>query len=270
MTDHEASVRVALLQIASGADESKPTRLERVHRLLSEIPGRNDIIVLPELWPVGYFQFDRYAEEAEDLAGPTTEMLRDAAIQRRIYVLGGSLVERDDAGRLYNTSLLIDPTGDTVLTYRKIHLFGYRSRETELLTPGDALAVVDTPFGCVGVTTCYDIRFPELYRLLLDRGIEILLIPSAWPRARLEHWLLLTRARALENQLFLAACNACGAGNGTELAGNSVVVDPWGTIIAQAGEDEEVLTATLDRREQERVRRDFPVLADRRLRVQVA
>src|SRR4051794_7910919 len=111
MTENDAAaVRVTLLQVTSSESESKGARVQRVSRLLGEMP-ETDIALLPELWPVGYFQFERYAEEAEDLHGPTVEILRRAAIQRGMYLLGGSLIERDDEGLLYNTSILIDPTG---------------------------------------------------------------------------------------------------------------------------------------------------------------
>jgi predicted amidohydrolase len=134
-----------------------------------------------------------------------------------------------------------------------------------LLSPGARADVAETPLGTVGMTTCYDLRFPELYRVLVDRGAQLVVVPAAWPAARLEHWRLFTRARAVENQVFLLACNAAGTQAGVRLGGHSVVVDPWGRVVAEAGDDEEVLLAELDLQTLTDIRTEFPVLDDRRL-----
>ena len=223
-----------------------------------------DLVVLPEIWNVGYFAFDRYEADAEPLDGETMTGLRELAADLGVAVHAGSIVERD-GDDLYNTSAYIDGTGDVRATYRKMHLFGYESAETELLTPGEEVVCFGTEFGTVGLATCYDLRFPGLFRAMADRGLDLLLVTSAWPLARLDHWSLLTRVRALENQCVLAAANVVGENGGVDLGGHSVVVDPWGTPLADAGSRERTVHATVDAAEIAEARDEFPALADRRL-----
>ena len=174
----------------------------------------------------------------------------------------GSFVERA-AGKLYNTCLLIDPSGEVVARYRKMHLFGYQSEERRLLWPGGGVVVKDMPWGRVGFSICYDLRFPELYRRMIDLGAEVFLTAAAWPAARLEPWLLLNRARALENQAFVFACNGAGTNGGVRLGGHSVFVDPFGKVLAEAGDGEELLSIDVDLGVVREFRRDFTALQDR-------
>ena len=255
-------VRVALLQTALG-DAPKGERLARVVQLLGSLRDREmDLILLPELWNVGYFAFNDYKKGAEPLDGPTLTELASQAKELKSYILAGSILERS-GGRFFNTSVLLDREGRQVAVYRKIHLFSYRSREREILTPGEEPVVAKTELGRLGLSICYDLRFPELYRWEVDRGAQVFLVPAAWPAARIAHWELLARARALENQCFLLGCNAAGVEHGVRLGGHSLVVDPQGEVLARAGEAEEVLLAELDLAQVERTRTEFPVLADR-------
>jgi predicted amidohydrolase len=224
-----------------------------------------DLVLLPEIWNVGYFAFDAYEAEAEPIDGPTATRMGELAAEHGIHLHAGSIVERGEDGDLYNTSLLFGPDGSLLDVYRKMHLFGYESEESKLLTPGERVVTVDTEFGTVGMTTCYDLRFPELYRALRDDGADLFLITSAWPQARLDHWRLLNRARAVEEQVFLAAANLTGTNGGVELGGNSLLVDPWGVPRANAGGEAGVTTATVDLDAIERVREEFPALGDRRI-----
>lgn len=223
-----------------------------------------DLVILPEIWNVGYFNFDRYESDAEPITGETIGLIRDLAAELDIAIHAGSIVERD-GDNLYNTSVFVDRQGNIRDTYRKMHLFGYESAENDLLTSGDNIVCFDTEFGRVGMATCYDLRFPGLFRAISDQNVDLLLIASAWPLARLEHWLMLTRVRAFEHQVFLAAANLVGTNCGTQLGGNSCIVDPWGTILANAGERERTVHATIDHNDLDHARDEFPVLADRRL-----
>jgi predicted amidohydrolase len=259
-------MKIALVQLASPRGEPVADRVARAGATVAGLDPV-DLVVLPELWAPGYFAFDRYAELAESLDGPLLTEIAGWARRLRTHVHAGSVLERDEAGRLYNTAVLLGPDGDLVLDYRKVHVFGYRSLEAELLSAGDRADVADTALGRVGMTTCYDLRFPELYRVLVDRGAELVVVPAAWPAARLEHWALLTRARAVENQVYLLACNAAGAQGDVRLGGHSVVVDPWGRVVAEAGADEQVLYADLDPGLVTEIRTEFPVLGDRRVPV---
>ncbi|MDI1290355.1 MAG: carbon-nitrogen family hydrolase, partial [bacterium] len=166
----------------------------------------------------------------------------------------------------YNTSMLFDPEGRLVVTYRKIHLFGFEGGETTLMSSGDELVVVDTPLGPTGLATCYDLRFPEFFRALTEGGATAVLLSSGWPTPRLEHWDVLTRARAIENQVWFIACNEVGTQPGIDLGGHSVVVDPQGAVVAQAGTEQEVLIVDVDPESSSSWREQFPVLKDIRLR----
>lgn len=257
-------MKIALIQVASPQEEPEPDRVARVGALLDSI-DEVDLIVLPELWACGYFAFDHYRDSAQQLNGPLTQQVAGWARRLRTPVQMGSLVEQGDDGRLFNTALLLDADGEIALEYRKMHVFGYQSLEAQLLTAGDQADVQPTQFARVGMTTCYDLRFPELYRVLTEKGAEFLLVPAAWPAARLEHWRLLTRARALENQAFLIACNAAGRQGEVDLAGHSCVIDPWGRVVAEAGGGEEVLYADIDPGMVGKIRSEFTALDDRRL-----
>ena len=256
-------MKVASIQLEMG-DRTKAQNIECTLARLDQTPVV-DLILLPEIWTCGFFCFDRYAADSEPLDGPTVTAFRQKARERRCHLVMGSLVERDGAG-LFNTTVFIGPGGEIIARYRKIHLFGYQSDETRLLTPGQEIVVADTPWGRVGFSTCYDLRFPELFRCMVDRGAEIFLIPSAWPLARIEAWRLFNRARAHENLAFLISCNGAGENLGKRYGGHSMVVDPWGQVRAEGGERGEMITAEIDTREAAQARREFPALADRVLR----
>jgi predicted amidohydrolase len=248
--------RVASIQLEVTREEPKAERVERAAGLVESL-DRADLVLLPEAWNVGYFGFDRYAEDAEALDGPTVERLSNAARAANAWVLAGSIIERD-GDRLFNTSVLLDRQGAVAGSYRKIHLFGYGSEEQRLLSPGDVVTVVETELGPLGLATCYDLRFPELFRAMVDRGAEAFLVASAWPYPRVEAWSVLNRARALESQAWLISANCVGDG-----CGRSMVVDPWGTPVAAAGDREAVLIADVDLESAGAARADFPALRDR-------
>ena len=254
--------RIALVQVASPDTESRETRIARVEALLRQY-NDVDLFVLPELWSAGYFAFDRYDELAEDFDGPTVSMAKRVAKDLGSAIHLGSFIERGADGKLHNTAVLVDATGRVAQTYRKIHVFGYQSLESQLLAPGTSLSVVPSNFGALASTTCYDLRFPGLWQELSERGAETVVVPAAWPASRREHWRLLTQARAVEHQLWVFACNACGVQGDVELGGYSRIVDPSGRIIVECGAEEEVVIAEIDPTLVTAVRADFPVIADR-------
>ncbi|MCL4422491.1 MAG: carbon-nitrogen family hydrolase [Actinobacteria bacterium] len=257
-------MRIALVQVGSPSSEDPIARRDRVGQMVSEAVSA-DLVMLPELWLPGYFSFERYQELAEPLGGETVEAGREWAKNLRSYLHLGSIVERGHDGRLYNTAILIDPTGKVVHVHRKVHIFGYGSREVELLSPGSQVTVASTSFGTTAATTCYDLRFPELWRSLVDLGAISVMVPAAWPAVRLDHWRLFTSCRAVEEQLMILGCNAVGDQDGTLLGGHSRVVDPWGTVLVEAGDQEGVTYCDLDMDVVDKVRQEFPVLLDRRL-----
>ncbi|MFC7250326.1 carbon-nitrogen family hydrolase [Halomicroarcula sp. GCM10025324] len=232
-----------------------------------------DLVVLPELFNVGYFAFELYGRRAEALDGETLTTIRDTAVEEGVAVLAGSIVEdlessaaagipvpTDDG--LANTAVFFDRDGERRAVYRKHHLFGYGSAESDLLEPGQRLPTVEYEGFTVGISTCYDLRFPKLHRQLVEKGATLTLVPSAWPYPRVEHWKLFPRARAVENLLYVAAANGVGTFDQTELLGRSTIFDPWGTTLASSSDDPALVTADVDPGRVERVRDEFPALED--------
>jgi predicted amidohydrolase len=267
-------VRASLIQIEVNEDESVGRRRDRVAALVREQAGSADLVVLPELWTTGAFAYELFAEEAEPLEGPTYEAMSKAAADAGVWLHAGSIPERTASdsgsaagdGPLYNTALVFSPDGTLAAAYRKIHRFGFDKGEAVLMSPGEELVAVRLPETVLGVTTCYDLRFPELYRGLVDRGAETLVVSAGWPERRRAHWTLLAQARAVENQAYVLACGSAGTHAGVPQAGHSIVVDPWGEVLAEAGADEEVLRVEFDPAKVAATREQFPALKDRRLR----
>jgi predicted amidohydrolase len=257
-------MRLHAVQLETSLAEEPAARVDRTLALVRAQRGA-DLVVLPELWVQGGFAFETFAATAEPLDGPTATSLADAARDLGAWLHAGSLVERAADGRLYNTSLLLRPDGTLAATYRKVHLFGFAGGETTVLTAGDDVVTADLDGTTVALATCYDLRFPELFRAFVDRGAELFLLPAAWPTPRITHWSLLARARAVEDQAIVVALNGCGDQGGVQLGGRSVVVDPWGAVLAEAGSGPEVLVVDLDLAQVAKTRADFPVLADRKL-----
>jgi predicted amidohydrolase len=282
---------VAAVQINSG--EAKAENYAKAGELVRRAAaGGARLVVLPE-----YFNClgDRRTmlAEAEDLDGPTAEWLAALARELKITLVGGTFCERSpDAARAFNTSLTFDATGRRVATYRKLHLFDVDLPgrltycESSWLAPGQEVVVADfsfddsqnenqkqpsggpsAPGGPLrsALAICYDLRFPELFRLFADRGAELLVVPAAFTKTTgRDHWELLCRARALENQCFLIASNQTGKHAALETYGHSLVVDPWGVVLARAEEEEGIVMAAISRTRLEEVRAQLPALMHRR------
>lgn len=259
-------MRVSAVQLLVSGDESAADRLAAARRAVTAEAARGaDLVVLPEMWPVGYFAFDDYADAAEALDGPLPSALSAVAAASSVHLAAGSMVERDGP-RLYNTTLLYDRSGLLTASYRKIHLFGYGSQEQRILTPGTAPVVVDVDGLAVGLSTCYDLRFPELYRRMVDAGAEVFVVVAGWPFPRLDAWRCLARARAIENQAAFVGCNAAGRQGAAVFAGASLAFNAWGTPLGELDDRPGVLRVDIDPEAVRAARADFPALADRRLR----
>jgi len=256
-------VRASLIQIRVDDDESVNSRRLRAASMVREQAGSADLVVLPELWTTGAFAYESFETEAEPLEGPTYEAMAKAASDAGVWLHAGSIPERAPDGALYNTALVFSPDGQLAAAYRKIHRFGFDKGEAVLMSAGDELVTVRLPETVLGVTTCYDLRFPELYRGLVDRGAETLVVSAGWPERRRSHWTLLAQARAVENQAYVLACGTAGTHARVPQAGHSIVVDPWGEVIGEAGADEEVLTVEFDAAAVAGTRERFPALKDR-------
>lgn len=253
-------ISVASIQMMI-SDEGKEVNIKKASGLIDKAEGA-DLILLPEIWNIGYFAFGSYQDDSETLEGPTISFLKEKATQKRCYIFGGSIVERTEDG-LYNTSVLISPKGNVIGQYRKIHLYGHQSEEAKLLKRGTDLCVVKSEIGTFGLSTCYDLRFPELYRKMAVMGAEVILVASAWPFPRLEAWLMLNRVRALENQVFLISSNCTGINRGKQMVGHSMVVDPWGTPLAGGGDEECIVKTKIDIQNVFKARENFPAFSDR-------
>jgi predicted amidohydrolase len=264
----------AAVQMSSGADRA--ANLARAEALVREAAGRGArLVVLPEVF-AWRGPRDEEAAVAEPIPGPTTAMLAALARSLRIHLCAGSLLERaDDETRAYNTSCLFDPQGTLLARYRKVHLFDVELpgrvsvRESATRAPGADVVAVATELGTLGLSVCYDLRFPELYRRLVRAGAEVLLVPSAFTfPTGAAHWEVLCRARAVENQCYVVAADQTGTSpHGFADWGDSLIVDPWGRVVARAGEGDGVITAEIDRAYVARVRRELPCLAHARLAV---
>lgn len=274
-------MRASLLQIAVHEDEPVDARRQRVASLVRQQTG-SDLVILPELWTTGAFAFESFDAEAEPFEGPTYEAMAKAASDAGVWLHAGSIPERaasggaagraagggsgedgSGGGTLYNTSLVFSPSGELAASYRKIHRFGFDRGEAVLMGAGSELVTVRLPDTTLGLTTCYDLRFPELFRGLVDAGAQTLVVCAGWPEQRRPHWTLLARARAVEDQSFVLACGTAGTHAGVPQAGHSIVVDPWGEVLAEAGAGEEVLTVEFDPARVGATREQFPALKDR-------
>jgi deaminated glutathione amidase len=263
-------MRGAAVQLNSTDDKQR--NLATADRLTRQAAAEGaDLVVLPEKFNVLGTHED-YVAGAETLDGPTVGWGRELARELGIDLVAGSIVERREGrDKLSNTSVHIGPDGELKAVYRKIHMFdvvvgGQTYRESDSEEPGDALVVSDTAGQVpLGLTVCYDLRFPELYRILAVRGARVISIPAAFTKVTGEvHWEILLRARAIENQAFVVAADQVGSHPpDKESYGGSMIVDPWGEVLARAPDEETVVSAELDLARQDEVREQLPSLANR-------
>lgn len=257
---------VAAVQMCSGPD--KPANLAAAIELITCAARRGAaLIVLPELFtslgdPV------RMVAAAEPIPGPTVDLLSQVAREHQVTLVAGSLAEcAPEPGKIYNTSTLLSPDGQILATYRKIHLFHIdlpgrvQFREADLMLPGKEVTVTRTAVGRIGQAICFDLRFPELFRQLADQGAELLAVPSAFTASTgPDHWEILLRARAIENQVYVIGANQFGChGPQMESYGRSMIVDPWGLVLATARDGAGVVLAEVDDAVLQRVRARLPL-----------
>jgi predicted amidohydrolase len=263
-------IRVACVQMTSRRD--KAANIETAERLLAKAASTGaDVVVLPEKWnAIGDADVLHAAAEPLD-GGESVEAMARWAGRHGVTLVGGSITERRDGReKLSNTSLVFDPEGNLVAGYRKIHLFdvevgGVTYFESEVEEPGDQPVVADVEGWRIGLSVCYDVRFPELYRILALEGAELLTVPAHFttPTGK-DHWHVLLRARAIENQAYVAAAAQVGETlPGKPAYGRSLIADPWGTVLVQAPDVETVVTAELDRSRLRDIRAKLPSLANR-------
>jgi deaminated glutathione amidase len=265
-----STLRVACVQLNARAP--KPDLIERAEQLVARAASTGaDLVVLPEKW-TGIGPPDLIRSVAESLDdGEATQAMSGWARTHGITLVGGSIVERREGReKLSNTCVVFDPEGEIAAVYRKIHMFdvevgGHIYRESETEEPGDRPETTEVEGWKVGLTVCYDLRFPELYRILALEGCEAITVPAAFTLfTGKDHWELLLRARAVENQCYVVAANQWGSfADGKAAYGRSSIIDPWGVVLAQAPDEDCVISAQLDRARLEEIRRSLPALANR-------
>ncbi|MBL7063550.1 MAG: carbon-nitrogen family hydrolase [Anaerolineae bacterium] len=260
------TIALAQMDIHTGQPEANLARARAFVAQAQEAGA--DLLLLPELWLHGY-DLERAEEWATPLGEGGFAHMANLARESGLH-LAGSLLERHDGGSsgepgrtVSNTAVLYAPDGALLESYRKIHLFRLM-QEHLYLAPGDHATLCPTPWGPVGLAICYDLRFPELFRTMALAGAVIFLVPAQWPVRRVEAWLLLARARAVENELIVAACNRVGNDGQVEFPGRSLVVDPWGRALVEGDGQERLLIAQADLREVRKARRYLTVYQDRR------
>ena len=262
-------IRAAASQMSS--TPNKVENLETAERLIRQaVSSGAHLVALPELWTCHGLE-EVYKQNAETVPGPTTELLGGLASELGVYVLGGSILEGGpQSTKLHNTSTFFGPDGNMSAVYRKIHLFDVKAPDREYLesrsiAAGTEIVTAKAGAATVGLSVCYDVRFPELYRLLALRGAEILAVPAAFTlQTGKDHWELLLRARAVENQAYVVAPAQWGRkADGRWTYGRSIIVDPWGTVLAQCPDRDGFALAALDLDYLYRFREEFPALKNR-------
>lgn len=263
MEKSSAKLRIALLQIPvhAGDPEANYRLVEQRLREASELSPKPDVLVLPEMWNTGYA-----LQQIQELADPdgarTRKLISDFSRSTGIHVVAGSVAEKRGE-EVYNTVFAFGRDGQETGSYSKIHLFRLMEEEKHL-SAGSEPGLFPLQDEQAGMMICYDIRFPELARKLALSGAKVLFVPAEWPHPRLHHWRTLLTARAIENQMYVIACNRTGASGKDVFFGHSMVIDPWGEILVEGGEEEALLVADIDLGLVDEVRTRIPVFEDRR------
>lgn len=253
------TISLAQIDIAFG----KPLEnLAKVRHYAAQAAQRgSDWLILPELWSTAYDLTNAANHATPTNAGIFAEIAA-LAKEHDLHIIG-SCLSTLDSNKFGNTLTWHRPNGDIAATYSKLHLFRLMD-EHQYLTAGDTPQLVETEWGNVGLGICYDLRFPELFRHYALAGATMMILPAEWPHPRRMHWRTLLRARAIENQMFLIACNRVGEGGGNQFFGHSAIIDPWGETIIEGGEQEMLLTADIDFGRLPNVRAKIPIFTDRR------
>ena len=261
---------VALIQMDSQQD--KAVNIAKADKFIDEAVSKGaDFITLPEMWTFITGKDGLVHGEDETIPGEVTNFLAAKAEAKNVWIHGGSMLQTiPNESKYYNTTVVYSPKGEIAAAYDKIHLFdvavkgGVCCKESDIFEPGDKIVDFDTEYCKMGLAICYDIRFPELIRREALSGVDLFFVPAAWPKIRNHHWVTLNRARAIENQFYLAAVNQAGKSGDTEYAGESLLLDPWGEDICHLESDEEIAFGRVDTDVIQEVRSRINVFRDRR------
>ncbi|WP_442601040.1 carbon-nitrogen family hydrolase [Paenibacillus sp. KN14-4R] len=260
-TTNQLTVTLLQMDVRIGEPDVNFTALSKLLEEAIAAPVKPDVIVIPEMWNTGY-ALDRVHELADRNGEETKALLSHFAREHQVHIIGGSVADKRGED-VYNTIYVFDREGQVTSDYSKTHLFRLMD-EHEYLASGDRVGSFTLDGVPAGMMICYDIRFPELSRKLALSGAKILFVPAQWPHPRLHHWRTLLMARAIENQMYVVSCNRVGTSGTTDFFGHSMVIDPWGEVIAEGGEEQELIQAQIDLDLVEQVRHKIPVFGDRR------
>ena len=251
--------------------DNKKKNIHQAVKMINKAAKRADLVILPEMFncPYDVDKFPEYAEESNN--SPTLIEVSEAAKNADIYLSAGSIPEKEGK-HIYNSSFFINPQGKVMGSFRKLHLFDIdvpgeiNFQESKTLTAGDQLTVIETDLGKIGICICYDLRFPELLRLMTLQGAQLIVVPGAFNLTTGPvHWKSLIRARAIDNQVYVAAASPARDRTASYVAyGHSIIVNPWGTVLSKAGTKEEIIYSEIDLSYIEKVRKELPLLQNRR------
>lgn len=258
-----SKLKIGLLEIVLKPEESAERRIYRILELLENLPYRYfDLLILPELWIVGAFDFKANAEISQPLLHEVLMKVSKVAALKETYIHAGSHPLKNLDGKRFNTGVVFNNIGELICEYSKIHLFGFKNGERTVFEPGTQIIVANILGRKMGISTCYDLRFPELYINQIEMGAEVLIITAAWPTKRIAHWNSLLQARAIESQAFVIGCNAAGRSMDIELGGSSSVFSPIGQELGPI-RTQEIIEFEIDLDLVASIRTEFPVLQDR-------
>lgn len=268
-------MKIAALQMTSGSIIS--ANLQQAEKLISEACKKGaNLVLLPENFAFFAKKDDEYLEQAEDLGqGDIQQFLQQQAITNECYIVAGIAIKSKSSQKVHEAVLMFNPRGEHVARYDKVHLFDVtvpnsdeKYQESDVFESGDSITVVDTDLGRIGLCVCFDLRFPEMFRLMSDMGVDIILVPSAFTKLTGQaHWDVLLKARAIENLSFVVAANQSGFHvNGRETYGHSLIVDPWGSILDSIDSGPGIAIADINLDQQEKIRQQFPVLEHRKIK----
>ncbi|WP_461610446.1 carbon-nitrogen family hydrolase [Cytobacillus kochii] len=249
------------MDIQFGHPEENYKHVEIKVKEACEVQPYPDIIVLPEMWTTGY-DLDNLSSTADVKGEKTIAFLKNLAKQYQVHIVGGSVATKRDE-EYFNTMISIDKNGELLQEYHKMHLFKLMD-EHKFLSAGEEKGSFVINGEKVAGMICYDIRFPEWFRAHTLNGTKAIFVVAEWPKPRVDHWQTLLRARAIENQCYVIACNRVGQDPNNRFAGHSMIIDPWGEVLKSGTEEEEIVTATIDLSEVDRVRKTIPVFDDRK------
>ncbi|MEW6698684.1 MAG: carbon-nitrogen family hydrolase [Bacillota bacterium] len=254
-------MRISLLQMDVLLGDTAANR-DKVRKMVETVAGENpDVIVLPETWNVGFFP--KNVQELADVDGePALTLFAGLAKEYQVNIVGGSVANKEN-DQVYNTNYVFDRKGELISKYSKVHLFS-PAGEHEYFQHGDKTSLFEIDGIKASAIICYDLRFVELVRTLALQGIHILFVPAQWPLARVEHWTTLLRARAIENQMFVVAVNGAGVANEVKFGGNSMIIDPWGEVLVNAGGEETIITGEINPSIVRDIREKINVFRDRK------